>query len=291
MVVAETRDPIGLSGRSADRDGPGRQSQSSDVSPLKASPLEQKIMLERKAIAEPHTTAEPGGTAEPLVTEEAYATEQACAEQASAEWHAPHADLLQHSSATAALMEPQATHRGGLTLICGPAGGGKSRWAEALASRSGRQVIYLATGPLLPDDADWQRRLDKHRRRRPQSWRVQEVGGELAVAIEGLQQDQLGLIDSLGTWVAAWLDSEERAWEQQCSQLQRSITSCPVPLLVVSEQVGWGVVPHTAVGERFRRRLAGLERQLMLAAASAWLVVAGRALDLHRLGEPVPPEW
>lgn len=177
-----------------------------------------------------------------------------------------------------------------LTLICGPAGGGKSRWAEHLASASARDVVYLATGPLLPDDADWQRRLDRHRQRRPLQWNCREVGAELPAAVAELRATEIALIDSLGTWVAAWLDCGSPQWEQHCAALHEAVLACPAPLLLVCEEVGWGVVPSTPEGGRFRTRLADLEQRLMREAAAAWLVVAGRALDLHKLSLPVPAE-
>lgn len=178
----------------------------------------------------------------------------------------------------------------GLTLICGPAGGGKSRWAEHLASCSGRQVVYLATGPLLPDDADWQQRLERHRRRRPAQWLCREVGAELAPALSELRDGQIALIDSLGTWVAAWLDADAPLWCRCCDLLMEALRRSHAPLLLVCEEVGWGVVPSSVAGGRFRQRLAELEQRLMADAAAAWLVIAGRALDLHQLSVPVPPE-
>jgi adenosylcobinamide kinase/adenosylcobinamide-phosphate guanylyltransferase len=178
----------------------------------------------------------------------------------------------------------------GMTLICGPAGGGKSRWAEHLAGLSGRQVVYLATGPLLPDDADWQRRLDRHRRRRPPQWICREVGAELSDALAQLDASEIALIDSLGTWVAAWLDCGAAEWQQRCGELREALRGCPAPLLLVCEEVGWGVVPSTAEGGRFRTRLAELAQGLMADASAAWLVIAGRALDLQALSVPVPAE-
>lgn len=177
----------------------------------------------------------------------------------------------------------------GLTLICGPSGSGKSRWAEHLATCSGRSVIYLATGPLLPGDADWQRRLERHRSRRPTDWGCREVGGELASALGELQPEQIALIDSLGTWVAAWLDCGGLAWEQRCFELSDALHLSPAPLLLVCEEVGWGVVPSSPVGGLFRQRLAELVQRLMGSASAAWLVIAGRALDLRQLSLPVPP--
>ncbi|MFY8148167.1 MAG: bifunctional adenosylcobinamide kinase/adenosylcobinamide-phosphate guanylyltransferase [Prochlorococcaceae cyanobacterium] len=177
----------------------------------------------------------------------------------------------------------------GLILVSGPSRGGKSRWAEHLAERSGRPVIYLATGPTLPDDPDWQRRLERHRRRRPASWDCREVGEHLPTALDSLGSTPVVLVDSLGTWVAACLDCDPSHWEERCTSLLQALGRCPAPLIVVCEAVGWGVVPATAMGGLFRDRLGRLEQRLMERAAAAWLVLAGRALNLLALSEPVPP--
>jgi adenosylcobinamide kinase / adenosylcobinamide-phosphate guanylyltransferase len=177
-----------------------------------------------------------------------------------------------------------------LSLISGPAGGGKSRWAEHLACRSGRPVVYLATGPLLPEDESWQRRLERHRRRRPADWDCREVQGDLARELRLLRAEQIALVDSLGTWVAAWLETSPLHWEQACSELLVALAATPAPLLLVCEEISWGVVPPTAVGGRFRERLAGLQQLIGRRCDRSWLVLQGRALDLHALGVPVPGE-
>jgi adenosylcobinamide kinase/adenosylcobinamide-phosphate guanylyltransferase len=177
-----------------------------------------------------------------------------------------------------------------LTLISGPAGGGKSRWAESLAAASGRQVVYLATGPLLPQDADWQQRLDRHRRRRPAHWRCREVEGALAGAIRALSDREIALVDSLGTWVAAHLDLADGPWRQRCDELQAAFAGSRAPLLLVCEEVGWGLVPPSEAGGRFRNRLPPLQRRLAERADACWLVLQGRALDLRALGHPVEPD-
>jgi adenosylcobinamide kinase/adenosylcobinamide-phosphate guanylyltransferase len=176
-----------------------------------------------------------------------------------------------------------------LELITGPARSGKSRWAEQRASRSGLKVCYLATGPLLPDDPDWQERLRQHRLRRPSHWQCEEVGLALPDAIERLSAGDIALVDSLGTWVSAGLDLADQSWHEQTSRLLEGLASCGSRVLLVSEQVGWGVVPPTAIGGRFRDRLGRLEDQISGLCEHLWLVVAGRALDLLPLSEPVPP--
>jgi adenosylcobinamide kinase/adenosylcobinamide-phosphate guanylyltransferase len=177
-----------------------------------------------------------------------------------------------------------------LTLISGPAGGGKSRWAEELAGRSGQQVVYLATGPLLPHDGDWQERLRRHRSRRPAHWRCREVEGALAEALGDLRNGEIALVDSLGTWVAAHLDLDDELWRLCCAQLRVAISAAAAPLLLVCEEVGWGLVPPSAAGGRFRNRLSRLQRSLAETADASWLVLQGRALDLNALGHPVPPD-
>jgi len=177
----------------------------------------------------------------------------------------------------------------GIELITGPARSGKSRWAEHRAATSGLAVHYLATGPQLPDDPAWQERLRRHRLRRPSHWQCQEVGLRLPAVLNGLASGDVALVDSLGTWVNAGLDLERQTWLEHTSRLLASLVNCRSRVLLVSEQVGWGVVPPTAIGGQFRDRLGSLEDQLSPHCEHLWLVVAGRALDLLPLSEPVPP--
>jgi len=174
------------------------------------------------------------------------------------------------------------------TLISGPAGSGKSRWAEHLAASSGLDVIYVATGPILEDDFSWQERLRRHRDRRPTEWHLWEVGGDLSPALARLVSGQLALIDSLGTWVAAHLEADQAEWSCSCQVLLEEVRIGEGHLLMVGEECGWGVVPPTAVGGRFRERLADLQQRLAAEADASWLVIHGRALDLMSLSLPVP---
>jgi adenosylcobinamide kinase/adenosylcobinamide-phosphate guanylyltransferase len=183
--------------------------------------------------------------------------------------------------------QPPAAH---LTLVSGPARSGKSRWAEHLARLSGLAVVYIATGPLLPDDPAWQARLALHRSRRPSDWRSLEVEGCLAAALGGLTKGELALVDSLGTWVAAHLDLERPAWQERCDELHQAMQRSCSPLVLVCEETGWGVVPATVAGGRFRDRLGLLQQRLASHADASWLVLQGRAIDLLSLGQPVPGE-
>jgi adenosylcobinamide kinase/adenosylcobinamide-phosphate guanylyltransferase len=97
------------------------------------------------------------------------------------------------------------------------------------------------------------------------------------------------LIDSLGTWVSQGLELEDSAWSTACDQLLGMLESSPARLLLVSEQAGWGVVPATAIGGLFRDRLGELEERIGRRCCQLWLVVAGRAVDLLPISQPIPP--
>ena len=175
-------------------------------------------------------------------------------------------------------------------MVSGPAASGKSRWAEHLAHRSGKPVVVLATGPDLPEDASWQRRLQRHRQRRPASWRTMEVGGDLSAALLSLERADLALVDSLGTWVAAHLELDSSLWQAELSALLEALRLSTAAVVLVSEETGWGVVPVTAAGGRFRDRLGELQQRLTPLCEQAWLVLQGRAIDLSPLGTPVPED-
>ncbi len=101
--------------------------------------------------------------------------------------------------------------------------------------------------------------------------------------------DQLLLIDSLGTWLAHHLELAEPAWLLRQQRLLTALQGQPARVIFVCEEVGWGVVPPTAIGGLFRDRCGSLQQRLMQQAQEAWLVVQGRALNLMALGEAVPP--
>ena len=174
-----------------------------------------------------------------------------------------------------------------LILVSGPARSGKSRWAEHLLNNH-PVVTYIATAAARPDDLDWQRRLDAHRQRRPEHWTVAESGGELVDAMKTLVPGQSVLIDALGGFVAHHLELDASDWSLLCEQLIASITSSRCICVLVIEETGWGVVPPTRIGGLFRDRLGALAQDLDRIADAAWLVVQGRALDLHGLGCLVP---
>ena len=174
-----------------------------------------------------------------------------------------------------------------IILVSGPSRGGKSRWAEHLLSGSA-YVTYVATAPNRPDDQDWQTRLELHRQRRPSHWRLLESDADLTSALRKIPQQSSVLIDALGGFVACHLDDSDQAWNDCCQDLVEQLVGMGQTCVVVIEETGWGVVPPTRIGGRFRDRLGSLAQILDRDAHSAWLVLQGRAVDLHSLSQKVP---
>lgn len=178
------------------------------------------------------------------------------------------------------------------TLVTGPVRSGKSRHAEDLLGDHS-DVTYVATGRTAdPSDPEWSRRVNAHRGRRPESWRTVETA-EVPRVIAGATGPVL--VDCLGTWLTAvvddagWddLDAASAAVGRQGAQLVESLCTARVPVVVVTNEVGWSLVPTTVSGRFFQDELGRLNALVAAVAARVHLVVAGRVVDLSEA--PVVP--
>lgn len=172
-------------------------------------------------------------------------------------------------------------------LVTGGVRSGKSTHAESLIG--GAPATYVATGtvPEREDDPDWAARIDAHRARRPASWGTLETQDLAAVLTEA--EDPL-LIDCLGTWLTAVIDSAD-AWEHDADAVHELVLArtdevvealgrCEHDVVVVTNEVGLGVVPEHRSGRLFRDLLGTVNQRVAAACDEVHLVVAGRVLRL-----------
>jgi adenosylcobinamide kinase / adenosylcobinamide-phosphate guanylyltransferase len=176
---------------------------------------------------------------------------------------------------------------GQIILVTGPARSGKSEWAEHLAIRSDRAILYVATAQDRQDDAEWHQRIEQHRDRRPGSWRTVECPMNLVGAIEQAGSADCLLVDSLGTWVANLLEESEAVWRQHGDHLLEALAATQAMVVLVAEETGWGVVPAYPMGRSFRDRLGRLVREVAALANVTYLVTAGHALELSAIAVPL----
>jgi adenosylcobinamide kinase/adenosylcobinamide-phosphate guanylyltransferase len=171
-----------------------------------------------------------------------------------------------------------------ITLVLGGARSGKSEVAERVARDLGVPVTFVATAGDPGDDAEWAERIRRHRDRRPPEWTTLECGPgqDLAEEIAALRGPVL--VDSLGTWVAGidGFDVDRPARLLTGALAERR--SDGRASIVVSEEVGLGVHPSTAVGGTFRDALGVLNRTVSEIADTVLLIVAGRVVPLGEIG-------
>lgn len=172
-----------------------------------------------------------------------------------------------------------------ITLVTGPSRSGKSEWAENLALASPLPVVYLATAQDYPDDPEWQARIMAHRQRRPLSWQVREVPIDLPQTLSSIEPQTFVLIDSLGTWVTNLL--EDREWDRYKQELLLVLQNTQIEIAIVAEEVGWGLVSVYPLGRLFCDRMGNLVRQISQFSDRVVLVVAGYALELNQIGQPL----
>jgi adenosylcobinamide kinase/adenosylcobinamide-phosphate guanylyltransferase len=174
------------------------------------------------------------------------------------------------------------------TLITGGARSGKSLAAERLL-HAHADVVYVATAARRPDEPEWDRRIEEHRRRRPNSWSTRETL-DLAGALESAGPPVL--IDCMTLWLSRTLD-QRGAWEEgadfarieheleaEFSRVARAWRSTPRTVVAVTNEVGSGVVPDTRSGVWFRDLLGRLNAMVAAESDEVLWCVAGRVVRL-----------
>jgi adenosylcobinamide kinase/adenosylcobinamide-phosphate guanylyltransferase len=167
-----------------------------------------------------------------------------------------------------------------LVVLTGGARAGKSALALRYASRWGGPVAYVATAEGR--DEEMARRIERHRGERPGDWLTVEEPLALREALEGLG-GRLAIVDCLTLWVANLLErgDGEQAILEEAMETAEVAAARPAPTIVVTNEVGLGVVPATPLGRSYRDLLGSVNRVFVERAEDARLVVAGRALRLE----------
>lgn len=164
-----------------------------------------------------------------------------------------------------------------LTLVIGGARSGKSRFAEGLVTASGRRRRYIATAEAWDDEM--RERIAQHQRDRSGEWITVEAPLDLPAALALAQAGEAVLIDCATLWLTNHLLADHDL-SAQTEGLVAALAACPAPVLIVSNETGWGIVPENALARRFRDEQGRLNQRLAHVAGLAVTVIAGLPMVL-----------
>jgi len=192
-----------------------------------------------------------------------------------------------------------ATEAPTVTLVLGGARSGKSAFAQQLATELGESVLFVATASPL--DEEMAERIAAHREARPSSWRTAEAALRVGAAVRETVLESGGagvvVLDCLTLLVSNCLMAADRSQadgapkradaatllEEELASLLEETRVCGAHLIVVSNEVGMGIVPPYPLGRRYRDLLGEANQRLAEAAAAVYLLVAGIPVELKSL--------
>jgi adenosyl cobinamide kinase/adenosyl cobinamide phosphate guanylyltransferase len=161
-----------------------------------------------------------------------------------------------------------------LTFVLGGARSGKSRYAESLIAALPPPWAYVATAEA--GDAEMIERIAAHRSRRSSAWRTIEAPRDLNAALKSCETMPV-LVDCLTLWLSNLMLAEANI-EAEIEHLENTLAAAAAPVVLVANEVGYGIVPDHPLGRRFRDLQGVLNQRVAARADRVVLVVAGLPL-------------
>lgn len=162
------------------------------------------------------------------------------------------------------------------TLLLGGARSGKSALAERIGMQSGLAVTLVVTAGA--GDEEMIARITHHRASRPREWEVVEEPRRLTTAVERIDPGRMLILDCLTLWVANRLDDSDL--ESDAEGVALALADRPGPGVVVTNEVGLGIVPDNPMARRYRDVLGRVNTGFARRAERTWFVCAGRVTEL-----------
>ena len=168
-------------------------------------------------------------------------------------------------------------------FLIGGARSGKSSLAVRLASPFDGPVVVLVTAE--PRDEEMAERISAHRAARPVGWETIEAPLELLTAIRDVGEPSCVILDCLTLWVSNALEAggSEDEIDREARALATTLAERPAPAIVVSNEVGLGIVPANELARTYRDVLGRVNGSFAAAASRSFLVVAGHGLPLEEV--------
>ncbi|MBP1846747.1 adenosylcobinamide kinase/adenosylcobinamide-phosphate guanylyltransferase [Rhizobium petrolearium] len=170
------------------------------------------------------------------------------------------------------------TRSGHVTFVLGGARSGKSSFSEKLARETGFECHYIATGRAYDDEM--RQRIARHRADRGEGWVTHEVPVDLMSCLEAINAPgRVALVDCLTLWITN-LMMEDRDIDAAGETLVRSFAPLTGRLILVSNEVGLGIVPENRMAREFRDHAGRLHQKIAAAADEVFFIAAGLPLKM-----------
>jgi adenosylcobinamide kinase / adenosylcobinamide-phosphate guanylyltransferase len=164
-----------------------------------------------------------------------------------------------------------------LSLVIGGARSGKSTFAEGLVTATPRPRRYIATAE--PHDDEMRDRIARHRQDRGADWLTVEAPLDLAAALAKAGPGEVVLVDCATLWLTNHMLADHDL-NAKTGELLTALASCAAPVVIVSNETGWGIVPENALARRFRDEQGRLNQRLAAQAGLVVTVIAGLPMVL-----------
>ena len=171
-----------------------------------------------------------------------------------------------------------------IIFITGGTKSGKSEFAEYLG-RKYKKITYIALSDSRPQDTNWQKKIDQHRKRRPKEWGLVETNN-LIKTLKSVHGPIL--IDSIGGFIMESLNKNDKEWEKMIHLLLHHLVIRKETSLIVGEQVGWSLVSEYEIGNKYIERLGELQKKITKISVENWLTLNGRAIKLDNISIEIP---
>lgn len=162
-------------------------------------------------------------------------------------------------------------------LITGGARSGKSTLAERMTLALGRPAIYIATAQA--HDAEMADRIARHQARRNNGWQTIEAPRDLLGALRDSDGGAPRLVDCLTLWLTNLMLADED-WQSATAALAEALRYQTAPVILVTNEVGAGIVPENALARAFRDAAGQVNQRIAGACDELWLCVAGHPLKV-----------
>lgn len=167
----------------------------------------------------------------------------------------------------------------GMTLLIGGARSGKTRTAERLATSSRLPVAYVATG--WAGDEEMAARIARHQADRPSDWTTVETRRQVIEGLETVEASSFVILDCLTLWLSNILEDDEQTILDVADRTAAFLTARFAASVVITNEVGSGIVPADALTRRYRDLLGQVNGIFRARSDRAYLCVAGGVIPIH----------